>query len=64
MKNFKIILAVISFIALPAYSQQSATTIDALLERVEQGRVNDNLENQKREAEFRQKRDQPFVLRV
>jgi biopolymer transport protein ExbB len=62
MKNFKIILAVISFIALPAYSQQSATTIDALLERVEQGRVNDNLENQKREAEFRQKRDQQETL--
>ena len=34
MKNIKIIIAVICFIALPAYSQQSATTIDALLDRV------------------------------
>jgi hypothetical protein len=55
MKNIKILLAVICFIALPAYSQQSATTIDGLLDRVQQGKINDNLENQKREAEFRQK---------
>ncbi len=62
MKNIKIIVAVICFIALPAYSQQSATTIDGLLDRVQQGKVNDNQENQKREAEFRQKRDQQETL--
>ena len=62
MKNIKIIIAVICFIALPAYSQQSATTIDGLLDRVQQGKVNDNQENQKREAEFRQKRDQQETL--
>ena len=62
MKNIKIIVAVICFIASPAYSQQSATTIDGLLDRVQQGKVNDNQENQKREAEFRQKRDQQETL--
>ena len=62
MKNIKILLAVICFIALPAYSQQSATTIDGLLDRVQQGKINDNLENQKRETEFRQKRDQQETL--
>ena len=62
MKNIKIIIAVICFIALPAYSQQSATTIDGLLDRVEQGKINDNQENQKRESEFRQKRDQQETL--
>nr|MCS5548673.1 MotA/TolQ/ExbB proton channel family protein [SAR86 cluster bacterium] len=62
MRNIKIILTLACFIAIPAYSQQSATTIDDLLDRVEQGKVNDNQENQKREAEFRQKRDQQETL--
>ena len=43
MKNIKIILTLVCFIAIPAYSQQSATTIDGLLERVEQGKINDAL---------------------
>jgi len=42
----------------PVYAQQSALTVDQLLENVEQGKINDNSENKKREAEFRQKRDQ------
>ena len=37
-------------------------TIDQLLENVEQGKINDNSENKKREAEFRQKRDQQESL--
>ena len=46
----------------PVYAQQSALTIDQLLENVEQGKINDNSENKKREAEFRQKRDQQEKL--
>ena len=62
MRNIKIILTLACFMAIPAYSQQSATTIDGLLDRVEQGKINDNQENQKRESEFRQKRDQQEIL--
>ena len=62
MRNIKIILTLACFMAIPAYSQQSATTIDGLLDRVEQGKINDNQENQKRESEFRQKRDQQETL--
>ena len=46
----------------PVYAQQSALTVDQLLENVEQGKINDNSENKKREAEFRQKRDQQEKL--
>ena len=58
MKNLKLIIALISLAAVPAYSQQSATTIDQLLDRVQQGKLADTKENQQRESEFRQKRDQ------
>ena len=58
MKNFKIIIALISLVSIPAYSQQSANTIDQLLDRVQQGKLSDTKENQQRETEFRQKRDQ------
>jgi len=58
MKNFKIIIALISLMSIPAYSQQSANTIDQLLDRVQQGKLSDTKENQQRETEFRQKRDQ------
>ena len=58
MKNFKIIIALISLVSIPAYSQQSANTIDQLLDRVQQGKLSDTKENQRRETEFRQKRDQ------
>ena len=58
MKNLKLIIALISLAAVPAYSQQSATTIDQLLDRVQQGKLADTKENQQRETEFRQKRDQ------
>ena len=33
-----------------------------MIENVEQGKINDNSENKKREAEFRQKRDQQEKL--
>ncbi|GIT62332.1 MAG: hypothetical protein Ct9H300mP20_21590 [Gammaproteobacteria bacterium] len=58
MKNFKIIIALISRVSIPAYSQQSANPIDQLLDRVKQGKLSDTKENQQRETEFRQKRDQ------
>ena len=58
MKYFKIIIALISLMSIPAYSQQSANTIDQLLDRVQQGKLSDTKENQQRETEFRQKRDQ------
>ena len=58
MKNFKIIIALISLMSIPAYSQQSANTIDQLLDRVQQGKLSDTKENQQRETEFRQKRAQ------
>ena len=58
MKNFKIIIALISLVSIPAYSQQSANTIDQLLDRVQQGKLSDTKEDQQRETEFRQKRDQ------
>ena len=45
MKNFKIIVALISLISVPVFSQQAATTVDQLLDRVQQGKINDNKEN-------------------
>ena len=62
MKNFKIIIALISLVSIPAYSQQSANTIDQLLDRVQQGKLSDTKENQQRETEFRQKRDQQELM--
>ena len=62
MKNFKIIIGLLALISFPVFSQQAATTVDQLLERVQQGKINDNAENKKRENEFRQKRNQQEEL--
>ena len=58
MKKTHIFIVLACLITSPLFAQQSALTIDQLLENVEQGKINDNSENKKREAEFRQKRDQ------
>jgi len=59
------LLALMAVVAAPAMAQeQKAVSIDELLRRVEQGRVDDNRENQKREQEFRQARsEQQRLLR-
>ena len=62
MKKSYLIILLGCLIASPLFAQQSALTIDQLLENVEQGKINDNSENKKREAEFRQKRDQQESL--
>ena len=50
--------------SIPAYSQQSANTIDQLLDRVQQGKLSDTKENQQRETEFRQKNIQYMSLQL
>jgi biopolymer transport protein ExbB len=62
MKKSYLIILLGCLITSPLFAQQSALTIDQLLENVEQGKINDNSENKKREAEFRQKRDQQESL--
>ena len=62
MKKTYIFVVLACLITNPLFAQQSALTIDQLLENVEQGKINDNSENRKREAEFRQKRDQQETL--
>ena len=62
MKKTYIFVVLACLITSPLFAQQSALTIDQLLENVEQGKINDNSENRKREAEFRQKRDQQDSL--
>ena len=62
MKKSYLIILIGCLITTPLFAQQSALTIDQLLENVEQGKINDNSENKKREAEFRQKRDQQESL--
>ena len=62
MKKSYLIFLLGCLITTPLFAQQSALTIDQLLENVEQGKINDNSENKKREAEFRQKRDQQESL--
>ena len=62
MKKSYLIILLGCLITSPLFAQQSALTIDQLLENVEQGKINDNTENKKREAEFRQKRDQQESL--
>ena len=62
MKKTYIFIVLAALTTSPLFAQQSALTIDQLLENVEQGKVNDNSENKKREAEFRQKRDQQDSL--
>ncbi len=61
MKNTKnvvlaaIVLAISSLFAAPAFAQeQKAMSLDELLRRVEQGRVDDNRESQTREQRFKQ----------
>ena len=58
----KVILLLIAIMIFPSYSQHSTTTMDQLLDRIEQSNINDNKENQQRESEFRQKRDQQDKL--
>ena len=62
MKKTYLFIVLGCLIISPVYAQQSALTVDQLLENVEQGKINDNSENKKREAEFRQKRDQQEKL--
>ena len=62
MKKTYLFIVLGCLINSPVYAQQSALTVDQLLENVEQGKINDNSENKKREAEFRQKRDQQEKL--
>lgn len=50
------------FISQLAFSQQSALTIDQLLENVEQGIISDIAEHKIREAEFRQKKEKQESL--
>lgn len=56
MKKTYLFIVLGCLIISPVYAQQSALTVDQLLENVEQGKINDNSENKKREAEFRQKK--------
>ena len=56
MKNLKIIIALIALANTCICSAISERTIDQLLDRVQQGKLSDNKENQ--QSEFRQKRDQ------
>ena len=53
MKKTYLFIVLGCLIASPLFAQQSALTIDQLIENVEQGKVSDNAENKKREAEFR-----------
>ena len=62
MKKTYLFIVLGCLITSPLFAQQSALTIDQLLENVEQGKISDNSENKKREAEFRQKRDQQESL--
>jgi len=62
MKKTYLFIVLGCLINSPLFAQQSALTVDQLLENVEQGKINDNSENKKREAEFRQKRDQQEKL--
>ena len=62
MKKTYLFIVLGCLINSPLFAQQSALTVDQLLENVEQGKINDNYENKKREAEFRQKRDQQEKL--
>jgi biopolymer transport protein ExbB len=61
MKILKVLLGLLIVTSLPVSAQQ-ASSLDELLQNVEQGKVQDASENQKRENEFRQKRSQQEVL--
>ena len=61
MKILKIFLGLLIVTSVPLAAQQ-ASSLDELLQNVEQGKVQDASDNQKRENEFRQKRSQQEVL--
>ena len=61
MKILSIFIGLLIVTSLPIAAQQ-ASSLDELLQNVEQGRVQDASDNQKREDEFRQKRGQQEVL--
>ena len=54
MKILRIFIGLLIVTSLPIAAQQ-ATSLDELLQNVEQGKVQDASDNQKRENEFRQK---------
>jgi len=61
MKILRIFIGLLIVTSLPIAAQQ-ASSLDELLQNVEQGKVQDASDNQKRENEFRQKRGQQEVL--
>jgi biopolymer transport protein ExbB len=61
MKILRIFIGLLIVTSLPIAAQQ-ATSLDELLQNVEQGKVQDASDNLKRENEFRQKRGQQEVL--
>ena len=61
MKTLRIFIGLLIVTSLPIAAQQ-ASSLDELLQNVEQGKVQDASDNQKRENEFRQKRGQQEVL--
>jgi len=61
MKTLRIFVGLLVVVSLPIAAQQ-ASTLDELLQNVEQGMTQDASDNQKRENEFRQKRGQQEAL--
>ena len=61
MKILRIFIGLLIVTSLPIAAQQ-ASSLDELLQNVEQGKLQDASDNQKRENEFRQKRGQQEVL--
>ena len=61
MKILRVFIGLLIVASLPIAAQQ-ASSLDELLQNVEQGKVQDASDNQKRENEFRQKRGQQEVL--
>jgi len=55
MKILRIFIGLLIITSLPIAAQQ-ASSLDELLQNVEQGKVQDASDNQKRENEFRQKK--------
>ena len=61
MKILRVFIGLLIVASLPIAAQQ-ASSLDELLQNVEQGKLQDASDNQKRENEFRQKRGQQEVL--
>ena len=57
MKTFRIFVGLLVVVSLPIAAQK-ASTLDEILQNVEQGMTQAASDNQKRENEFRQKRGQ------